>query len=281
MNELYKWRKIKKKDIKAAQQLLVNVENEYVSACAKFIMREKFNDPIWALSAKNKEIAALIINSRSTILPVLCGVKEIPNTVFLKGLMRSKIIHSIQGLKDEVRFTEREMEKNGKLPDDIIDYDLMSLDKLPEGVKNSGPSNLILRLPRIDDIDEMTPLQAAYEKEEVLPKGSAFNPAASKASITNLITSGKILAAEINGRLVGKINVNAVSFSRYQVGGVYVHPDYRGKGVAKRMAAEFITSLTGEGKGVTLFVKKNNNAAKQLYGALGFIKINDYRITYY
>jgi predicted GNAT family acetyltransferase len=47
------------------------------------------------------------------------------------------------------------------------------------------------------------------------------------------------------------------------------------------MAGEFIYSLVSEGRGVTLFVKKNNAPACKLYLSLGFKKRGDYRITYY
>jgi len=282
MSDNCKWRKINKNDIKNAIELLAGAEENYVSACAKFLMRDKTNDPIWVLAGNNGEIKGLVINSKSTILPVLCGRKEMPCAEFLKKLARSKNIHSVQGLKDEVRILEDEMRKTGKTAADIIDYDLMSLDKLPEGTgKKARVSNLILRVPRMTDIDEMAPLQAAYEKEEVIPKGSVLSPAASRANIESIIAGGNILAAEVDGRLVGKINVNAVSFTRYQVGGVYVRPDYRGRGIAASMAYEFITALINNGKGVTLFVKKINNAARRLYSGLGFSGQKDYRITYY
>ena len=282
MIDNYKWRKIKKNDIERAQELLISIEDDYVSACAKFLACDKLKDAIWVMSGKNNKIAGLVINYKSTILPVLCGMKEMPNFDFIKNIMRTKNIHSIQGLKNEVKILESEIEKTGRLPADIIDYDLMNLDKLPEDAcRNAGLSNLVLRVPNMTDIDEMAPLQAAYEIEEVLPKGSVFNPAASRVNITSLIAGGNILAAEVDGHLAGKINVNAVSFTRYQVGGVYVDPQYRGKGIAKRMAAEFIKTLTAGGKGVTLFVKKTNDAARRLYSALGFKKLKDYRISYY
>jgi predicted GNAT family acetyltransferase len=47
------------------------------------------------------------------------------------------------------------------------------------------------------------------------------------------------------------------------------------------MATEFTASLISEGRGVTLFVKKNNLAARRLYTGMGFSVKDDYRITYY
>ena len=163
-----------------------------------------------------------------------------------------------------------------------MDYDLMHLDKMPdEKSYSSGPENLVIRTARLTDLDKIAVLQAAYEHEEVLPKGSVFSCAASRLNIANIIAKGHVFAAELDGRLLGKINISSVSFTRYMVGGVYVHPDFRGKGIARRMAAEFIGSLVSLGMGVTLFVKKSNYAARKLYSALGFTVTGDYRISYY
>jgi len=275
------WRKIKKDEFTRVEKLLKDNENNYVNACAKFIARKEVNTLFWVLCGK-EEIQSLLINSKSNILPVLCGVK-IPAIDLKRGFLPSKKIHSVQGLKNEVIIIENELSKNGWKAKEIIDYELMSLDVPPQKGKNlSGFSNLVLRKPVMTDIDAMAPLQAGYEKEEVLPKGSTFSPAASRSNLSNnIIAKGQVLAADINGRLIGKINVSGISFTRYQVGGVYVHPDFRGRGIGRRMAYEFISSLISEGRGVTLFVRKTNTSARRLYLSLGFTVINDYRISYY
>ena len=277
-----KWRRMKKKDIHSAETLLRAIEKKYVSACARFLLRNYFKDPVWALYAKNGDPSGLLVSSRSTLIPVLCERKDIPAPRFLGGFFYRKKIHSLQGLKEEVLIIENAMEQAGKKISEIFDYDLMSLDSQPSlRGYSSGPPDLLLRVPQMIDIDEIAALQASYELEEVIPSGSVFSPAASRVNAANIISGKQILAAQINGKLIGKININAVSFTRYQVGGVYVHPDFRGLGIARRMAAEFISSLISQGRGVTLFVKKNNVAAKRLYSGLGFSVKGDYRITYY
>jgi ribosomal protein S18 acetylase RimI-like enzyme len=277
-----KWRRMKKKDIFKLENFLRETENNYVNACGKFLMYDSSTDYVWYLQNKNENIKAIIINSKNTLIPVLCGEKEIPPLKFLKKILLSKKIHSVQGLNKEVIFLENVLEKSSKVTTDIFDYDLMSLDTLPskKGLL-AGPKNLELRVPQMIDLDALAPLQAGYEQEEVLPSRSTFNPAASRVNITNIIANGLILAAELNGKLVGKINVNAVSFTRYQVGGVYVSPDFRGMGIASRMTTQFITSLVNKGKGITLFVKKNNIPAQRLYNSIGFNIKGDYRIAYY
>jgi len=277
-----KWLKIKKNDVSLLEGFLRENEDNYVNACGRFLEREPLKDFIWILQDKNGNVKASIINSKSTLIPVLCGEKEIPKLKFLKNLLRIKKIHSVQGLSEEVIVLENALEKLGKVTANIFDYDLMSLDTLPSKKGfSAGPKNLTLRVPKMIDLDALSPLQAGYEQEEVLPKGSTFSPASSRLNTAYIIANSQILAAELDGKFVGKINVNAVSFTRYQVGGVYVSPDFRGMGIATRMVTEFIASLVNQGMGVTLFVKKNNVPARRLYNSIGFKMKNNYRIAYY
>jgi predicted GNAT family acetyltransferase len=274
-----RWQKLKSASIAHAEKLLREAENDYVSACGRFLSRHLSKDIVWALCEKNGGVSAMIINSKSTLLPVLREEKEIPDARFLRNFLKKKKLHSVQGLTHEVQIMENVLEKIGITVCDIYDYDLMSLDNLPS-VKLSGPENLVLRVPQMLDLDAAAPLQAGYEMEEVLPKSAAFSPAASRINLSSIIAKGQILVAQINGKLVGKINVSSLSFTRYLVGGVYVHPDFRGMGIAKRMTERFTASLMSQGMGVTLFVKKNNVPARKIYADLGFKKTGDYRITY-
>ena len=283
-DETPKWRKMKKKesDIKAAETLLRTNECKYVSACGRFLSLDESKGHVWMLSEKKTTASALIVYSKSTVIPVLCGKKDFPSPDFLKEFVKKKKIHSLQGRKEDVLVLENIMKQMGAQISCSFDYDLMNLERQPDQkCFSSGPKNLVLRAPRLIDLDAVAPLQAAYEKEEVLPNGSDFSPATSRVNLAHIIAREQILCAEINGRIVGKININAVSFTRYQVGGVYVHPDFRNMGIARRMAGEFITSLINTGRGVTLFVKKANKHAQRLYLGLGFTVFGDYRITYF
>jgi uncharacterized protein len=280
MSDSFFWRKIKKSDFTHVEKLLKGIEKYYVNACAKFIAQEK-NTLIWVLCGKER-IQALLINFKNNILPVFCGVNKLELNFKKGSFLTSKKIHSVQGLKNEVIILEDELNKNGLKAKEIIDYELMSLDAPPnKGTPPLDFSNLVLRTPMMTDIDAMAPLQAGYEKEEVLPSYSTFNPTASRLNLSGIIAKGQVLVVEIDGRLIGKINVSGVSFTRYQVGGVYVHPEFRGKGIGRLMAYEFISSLISEGRGVTLFVRKTNTTARSLYLSLGFTVISDYRISYY
>jgi predicted GNAT family acetyltransferase len=90
-----------------------------------------------------------------------------------------------------------------------------------------------------------------------------------------------MLLASLGGQIVGKINTSGLSFTRFQIGGVYVRPDCRSLGIAVRMASVFLKGLVDEGRGVTLFVKKRNAAARAVYRRIGFSVQGNYRISYF
>jgi predicted GNAT family acetyltransferase len=140
---------------------------------------------------------------------------------------------------------------------------------------------LKIRKATLADADSLFTLQANYEKEEVMPPGAQFDPAVCRKTVEHLITQGMLLTAEFKGCLVGKININAQSWNYLQIGGVYVLPECRSLGIAQTMTASLIRELSALNKQFTLYVKKTNLPALRLYDKLGFVKIEDYRISYY
>jgi predicted GNAT family acetyltransferase len=271
-----------KRETARVEILLRQREPWYVAACGRFLRHEQSRDPVWTLRNRTGRIAALIIQSKQNLLPVFSVRKDIPPPRFLRGLFGGVPVHSVQGLEAEAAVLDKLLAELGRQVKERIDFDLMGIDHPPrQGCFSAGPANLIIRRPGFTDIDALAALQSAYEREEVLPQGAVFSPAASRMNTEHLLRDEQLFIAELNGRLVGKINTSACSFTRFQVGGVYVHPDYRGLGIARRMAAEFVHALIAQGKGLTLFVKKANPAARSVYLRLGFQILADYRISYY
>jgi ribosomal protein S18 acetylase RimI-like enzyme len=253
-----------------------------VAACAKFLHIQKSTDHVWVLQDAEGGITDLILHSRRSLFPVFGSSRNIPAPRFLKRFLGKTPIHAVQGLEEDVDLLEAAMESRGYFAAERIGYDLMSLDSRPDpSCYRSGPAELLIRHPVNSDREELYRLQAAYEQEEVLPRDAVFNPAACRANLERLLRSEQMLLAVLNGQIVGKINTTALSFARYQIGGVYVRPDYRGLGIAIRMTAVFLDSLIDEGRGVTLFVKKRNASARAVYRRVGFVIEGSYRISYY
>jgi ribosomal protein S18 acetylase RimI-like enzyme len=261
---------------------LKNREIHCVTACSKFLNRNHIRDHVWSLRDEGGDIFALLLHSGWTLFPVFDRSVYIPVPSFMDRLLKKIPIHAVQGRTEDAELLDHILGGLGYECADRSDYDLMTLDRDPDqAALQAGPVGLAMLKPDISDLEELYLLQAAYEKEEVLPRGRVFNPSACRRSLEHIITHEYILVAELEGRIVGKINTNALSFSRYQIGGVYVHPDYRGRGIAISMGAAFAQFLTDRGWGLSLFVKKRNPAARAVYRRIGFIVTGNYRISYY
>ncbi|MDR0878604.1 MAG: GNAT family N-acetyltransferase [Treponema sp.] len=277
-----RWRKMKKRETAGSEALLRKQELLCVGACGKFLHRDAAEDHVWTLKDSGDNISALVIQSRRSLFPVLNGQAAVPLPRFLTGFFGNASVHAVQGLREESILLENGMTELGFTARENIDYNLMSLDAEPDRrCFTAGPPGLIIRQADVIDTDALFILQSGYEKEEVIPRDAEFNPAACRLTLQHILGNEQILAAEFDGRLVGKINTSMTSFTRKQIGGVYVHPDYRGLGIARRMTAEFVRILIARGWGTTLFVKKSNTQARAAYLSVGFKFLADYRISYY
>jgi ribosomal protein S18 acetylase RimI-like enzyme len=252
------------------------------AACARFLHRRSGHDKVWYISVTGNAPSALLILSRRSLFPLFDCRRDIPLPPFINRFFRANPIHAIQGLVEDTERLEAAALGLGRITADRFDYDLMVLDDEPNPeCLRRGPPGLILRKPEAADTEALFTLQAAYEQEEVIPRGGAFNPAASRLYLEQLLKKEYVLAAELGGRIVGKINTSGEAFTRCQIGGVYVLPGCRGLGIGVRMTAALVRNLRAAGKGVSLFVKKRNHAARAVYRRVGFRAIADYRICYY
>ncbi|MHC6204395.1 GNAT family N-acetyltransferase [Breznakiellaceae bacterium SP9] len=284
------WRKVwkhtiagNKKKLACAMQFFKNHEKHCVSAWSRFLHRKDSKNRLWYLSDDNGKASAILFYSRRSLYPIYdeAACKTVPH--FLERLVKRHGVYSIQGLQAAVQLFANEAARFGVCAFEVIDYDLMLISKerfidVPAPV---NPLSLVIRTARAADIDALYPLQAAYEQEEVLPAGAEFYPPACRANLEQLLKQEQLLVACIGNTIVGKINSNAASFNYIQIGGVFVVPEHRRKGIAGHMTRAFVRKLLAQGKEITLFVKKRNCGAHRLYEKLGFTSIGTYRISYY
>ena len=274
------WRKISGDELYKAEAFLRAREEYCVSACSRFLRFREPKGHIWRLTDSEPEIQALLLHHRQALFPVFNKKTSIPAPRFLSRFLGKIHIHAIQGLKEDAEHLEQLMETQGYYAAERIDYDLMSLNEPPRFDIKPSLHGLVLRHPLPKDTEDLFKLQAAYEQEEVVPKTGVFDPASCRLNLSRIVSKEHILVAELNGQIIGKINTSSKSFTRYQIGGVYVRPDCRGQGIAAKMTAVFVQNLLAQGKGITLFVKKRNAPARAVYRKLGFKVLGDYRISY-
>jgi ribosomal protein S18 acetylase RimI-like enzyme len=279
------WRKMKTGDIPAVEALLKSNERRCMNACSRYLNRKGLAAKTWVLQDGGGLCAVLVYSGRG-FLPVLAmqDASPLPFPRFLKSIFRSVSVVSLQGTQDDVLCMETLMEKAGFAVTEKIDYDLMCIDKAPSVCASAFvkcPPGLVMRKPDFSDMESLVTLHRAYEEEEVLGCGREASPAASRHNMEKIFANEQVLVAQLGGRVVGKINTNAASFTRHQIGGVYVCPACRGLGIARKMAGEFVSGIIAGGTGVSLFVKKSNRAAVKVYRDIGFETIGNYRINYY
>jgi ribosomal protein S18 acetylase RimI-like enzyme len=280
--KLDRWYRIHENERLNAEAFLREREKYCVGASGRFLGMKESRDHIWYMPGADGEISSLLIHSRQTLYPVFDKNSQIPAPRFLNRFLGKVYIHALQGLLEDAGRLETLMEDQGYYAAERIEYELMSMDSTARfGTQRAGPSALVLRPPLPEDEDALFALQSAYEQEEVLPANAVFNPAVTRLNIQNILKREQVLVAELGGQVVGKINTSAKSFTRYQIGGVYVRPDCRNLGSGSKMRAVFAEALLAQRKGLSLFVKKRNAAACRVYRKIGFSVTADYRITYY
>jgi ribosomal protein S18 acetylase RimI-like enzyme len=281
-NPVSRWWKAHEAEKYLPENFLRASERFCVSACARFRDLNYFQDHAWVFSVGSlNDTRAMILHSQRTIFPVFNGLTQLAIPVHLLRTLKSIDIHALHGLSRDIEILEQILLPLGFTSKGGVDFFLMSLDSPRDlGALKAPPAGLILRRGRQSDEEELFPWQSVYEKEEVLSEGALFDPRVSRFNLARILKNERILVAELDGRLVGKINTNAKSYSRYQIGGVYVRPEYRNLGIGAYMTAAFTRLLLKERAGASLFVRKENLPAISIYTKAGFKNIGNYKISY-
>jgi ribosomal protein S18 acetylase RimI-like enzyme len=277
------WKRIRQQDLKEVESFLHRHEAAYLSACAQFLLilqNGTFQAQVWVLRDEAGEVSGVLIYRKHCLYPVFPGRGPLPG--FPSRFLLKISIYAVQGLPEEVTSLREALVSRGCPLKGEEDYCLMSLGNEPsEEALRSGPGALILRPPFKQDTEELVEIQRAYDQEEVLPPGVAFDPEHSRRHLEYLLATEQVLVALLEGRIVGKIYTNARSFTRCQIGGVYVVPRCRRQGIGVRICALFVQKLAPQYRGIGLCVRKRNLAAFRVYRRVGFIPSGDYRICYF
>jgi ribosomal protein S18 acetylase RimI-like enzyme len=250
-----------------------------VSACDRFLNANYPNDSIWMLS-RGRAAQAVLMYSKRTLFPVFDGLSVLPIPLFLKRFLLSTPIHAIHGLLKDVSLMEAALYPLHYASIGHVDYYLMAYDAALSPKDFDRTPGLLLRSARKSDYKALFEIQMSYEMEEVAINLKRYKPELARLSLARILAQEDMLVAEYEGKLVGKINTNARSFTRRQLGGVYVKPAFRRMGVASSMIDAMIEKLTREKTAISLYVRKSNTAAQFVYKQAGFRTVADYRISY-
>ena len=125
----------------------------------------------------------------------------------------------------------------------------------------------------LDELDVLYPASVAMFTEEVGVSPEAEGPAHYRARVAQLISRGWAFARIEDGEVVFKAEIGVATARACQIQGVYVHPAWRGRGIAAPgMAAVVQMALREVAPVVTLYVNAGNIAARRAYERAGFVR---------
>jgi predicted GNAT family acetyltransferase len=94
--------------------------------------------------------------------------------------------------------------------------------------------------------------------------------------VANLIAAGRAWARFENGEVVFKAEVGSQSPSVSQIQGVWVHPEWRGKGLGTAGTATLAAVIVGTGRIASLYVNGFNTVARATYDRVGFVEVGTF-----
>jgi predicted GNAT family acetyltransferase len=200
----------------------------------------------------------------------LCGGPSAIRAFADRAARRARCCSSMVGPADQVLGLWSELgESWGPAREERLNQPLMVLAEQP-GV----PADPLVRPVRPDELDCYLPAAVAMFTEEVgvdprLPDGGAGY----RARVAELIAAGRAFARFEAGEVVFKAEIGAMSATVGQIQGVWVHPDWRGQGLAAGATAAVVTQLQRMGRVASLYVNAYNQPARAAYRRVGFTQV--------
>lgn len=134
-----------------------------------------------------------------------------------------------------------------------------------------------------EDIGRLLPVHYRYYEEEVYLYNNTPPAKIIENNLKLLIRNYRVyFLSDDKGKILSKLNTTLTGERYVQLGGVYTERKFRRKGYAKKLLNWFlINELPKIGKSVSLFVKKENKKALQLYRRCGFEEIGEKTLIYF
>ncbi len=101
--------------------------------------------------------------------------------------------------------------------------------------------------------------------------------------VTYMLKSGKYYGVKVDKKIVSVAGVHVFSplYNIAVLGNITTHPNFRGRGLAKKCTFQLLKSFVGEVDRIGLNVKKDNIIALKLYENLGFRVHATYNEAYF
>ena len=139
------------------------------------------------------------------------------------------------------------------------------------------PGESGLRAATVDDLDVLVPAAAQAYLEEVGVDAYERDPVLFEWRTRTQVEQGRSWLWREDGRVLFKAEASAWTDKAVQLQQVWVEPDLRRRGYAKRGLADLCTILLARTPVVCLFVRPENAPAIALYEAIGMRRTITYR----
>jgi len=139
------------------------------------------------------------------------------------------------------------------------------------------PGNTGLRAAALDDLERLLPACAAAHELELGIDPRGRDEEGFRWRVRSQIEDGRSWLWLEDDVILFKAEASAWTPSAVQVQQVWVDPEARGRGYAKRGLADLIRLLLDSTPIVTLFVRTDNLPAIRLYDSLGMERVLSYR----
>jgi predicted GNAT family acetyltransferase len=207
------------------------------------------------------------------LTPVLASASAVAAFAELIGA-QERLCSSIVGRADAVLGLWDHLAPHwGPARDVRTNQPLMVADAPPSFLADPG-----VRLVRPDEIDLLFPAAVSMYSEEVgVSPLTDDGGRGYRRRVLELIRARRAYARIINGEVVFKAELAVVTRHTAQVQGVWVAPQWRGRGMAAgAMAAVVRDCLRRVAPTVSLYVNDHNTRARQVYARCGFRNVGEF-----
>ncbi|MBF6329399.1 GNAT family N-acetyltransferase [Nocardia transvalensis] len=141
-----------------------------------------------------------------------------------------------------------------------------------------GPARTVpdpkLRRVRPDELDRYLVAAVAMFTEEIGVDPRIGDGGRSyRRRVASLIQAGRAWARFEDDQVVYKAEVGALSRRTGQIQGVWVHPDWRGRGLGTAGTAAIANTVVASGRTASLYVNCYNEVARRAYAKVGFRQV--------
>ena len=137
-----------------------------------------------------------------------------------------------------------------------------------------------LRRATLDDIEQIMPVHAQMAFEECGINPLEKDPVGFRERVAYRIEKGRVWTFTDQGRLVCKADVVSDTPEQIYLEGVYVNPQYRGRGYGARFISQLSRTLLAKTESLSVLVNEQNGAAQLFYQRAGY-KLRGYYDTIY